>query len=439
MASRQTREALILAAGRGERMKDQGPTKPLVSFLGMSLLERTLRTLVRAGITRAVVVAGHEARTVRREAERFAAKIELELQVVEAEDWHRGNGASALAARDVMGERFLMVMCDHLFEPEMLRRLASHRPPENGVLLAIDRRRDNPLVDHEDVTRVCIRNGHITAIGKGLSPFDAYDTGAFHCTRGLFDALARADGTVSDAIQCLASEGRARIWNIGNDFWADLDDVAAMRRARTAMLRQAAGKAHDGPVARWLNRPISRWLSWHAIHYGLTPMQLSWTAFVLSLLAASLIALPFAWSIAVGGLLAQLTSIADGCDGEVARLTMRESEHGGWLDAVLDRYADALLLSAFMVHAFLHESQTLLVAAAGMAALSGTLINSYTADKYDGWMRRQGKMQRFRLGRDVRLLAMAAMAVLDAPIALLWGIAVVMHMENIRRIVLIVR
>ncbi|MDQ7012024.1 MAG: NTP transferase domain-containing protein, partial [Mariprofundaceae bacterium] len=280
-------------------MKDQGPTKPLVYFLGISLLERTMRTLARAGITRAVVVAGHKARTVRCGAERFATEVGLELQVVEAEDWRRGNGASALAARDAMGERFLMVMCDHLFEPEILQRLASHRPPANGVLLAIDRRRDNPLVDHDDVTRVCIQNGHITAIGKGLSPFDAYDTGAFHCTRGLFDALTRADGTVSDAIQRLANEGRARIWNIGDGFWIDLDDAAAMRRAEAAMLRQAAGKAHDGPVARWLNRPVSRWLSRYAMRYGLTPMQLSWMAFALSLLAASLIALPFAWSIAV--------------------------------------------------------------------------------------------------------------------------------------------
>ncbi len=46
----------------------------------------------------------------------------------------------------------------------------------------------------------------------------------------------------------------------------------------------------------------------------------------------------------IGGLLVQLSSIIDGCDGEVARLKLIESKYGGWFDAVMDRYADAIII-----------------------------------------------------------------------------------------------
>ncbi len=430
-------EALILAAGRGERMQHQGLPKPLVPFLGLPLLARSMRTLARAGIDRVVVAVGHEADRVAEAAQRYGREAHLEVAIARAPDWERGNGASALAARELLQGPFLMVMCDHVFEPEMLQRLIKAPLPQDGLVLAVDRRLDNPLVDDDDVTRVRLDGERITAIGKGLERFDAWDAGAFACTPGVFEALSASDGSVSDAVRLLAREGKARALDIGEAFWADLDDAAAMRRARRAMLRRAAGKASDGPVSRWLNRPLSRLASGWLIERGITPLQVTWGAFALSLLAALWMAAPAWWALALGGVLAQAASIVDGCDGEIARLTMNESETGGWLDAVLDRYADAAMLAALMLHAIWHEHAGAWAAVAGVAALSGALINSYTADKYDGWMRRRGLAQRFRLGRDVRVLAIMAAALMDAPMALLWGMAVLMHAENARRIWLI--
>ncbi len=43
-------------------------------------------------------------------------------------------------------------------------------------------------------------------------------------------------------------------------------------------------------------------------------------------------------------MVAQVASIIDGCDGEIARLKRLESDFGAWFDAVLERYADAFLL-----------------------------------------------------------------------------------------------
>ncbi|MBW2005204.1 MAG: CDP-alcohol phosphatidyltransferase family protein, partial [Deltaproteobacteria bacterium] len=49
-------------------------------------------------------------------------------------------------------------------------------------------------------------------------------------------------------------------------------------------------------------------------------------------------------NLVIGTLLAHLSSVIDGCDGEIARLKFQVTEFGGWFDAVLDRYADAFLL-----------------------------------------------------------------------------------------------
>jgi CDP-L-myo-inositol myo-inositolphosphotransferase len=436
-----THDALILAAGRGERLLNyQGLPKPLISFLGLPLLLRIMKTLARAGMKRVVVVVGHQAEQVADAAERYARETGLELQVIHAENWERGNGFSALAARDHFDHPFLMVMCDHVFEPRMLAELSRRNPPEDGLLLAVDRRKNAPAVNMDDVTRVRTRGDRIMDIGKGLESFDCFDVGAFHCTPAVFAALeSSGDGTLTGAVRLLARENRAFIWDIGQSFWADLDDRDELEKARKAMLNQAGSKMHDGPVARFINRPISRRLTGWLLNHDISPMQVTWASFGLALLASILIIFPSWISLVLGGVLAQLASITDGCDGEIARLTLRESEGGGWLDAVLDRYADAFLITGFTLHGMWHELLGIEVVAAGLLAMSGTLINSYTADKYDGWMRKQGKKHRFRLGRDVRIMAVMLAAFLDLPLILLWGLALLMHAENVRRMVVVLR
>ena len=54
------RVALVLAAGRGQRMRSTHP-KALRRVGGISLLERSVRVLRRAGVERIVVVLGYRA------------------------------------------------------------------------------------------------------------------------------------------------------------------------------------------------------------------------------------------------------------------------------------------------------------------------------------------------------------------------------------------
>jgi CDP-L-myo-inositol myo-inositolphosphotransferase len=365
---------------------------------------------------------------------------DLCLDTVVNEEWKTaGNGLSVLKAKDILREPFVLLMADHLVDERLLMALQSEPLAEGTVRLAVDRNLRNPLVDLDDVTKVQTEDGVLREIGKGIGRYDAFDTGCFLCAPALFPALERAaaergDTTLSGGIQILAQEGKVRTHDIGDAFWIDVDDARAVKRAEKLLLDRLP-KTTDGPVSRHLNRPLSKRISRHLVRTSITPNQISLFCFGVSALAAGLFAMGGHLLLALGAVLAQFASVIDGCDGEVARLKLRESSFGGWFDAVLDRYADAILLFGLTWHAFVaHDASIVLIV--GFLAIVGSFMNSYTADKYDRLMQarfEQGKG--IRIGRDVRVLMISVGALLNQPFLTLSLIAGLMNVETVRRVV----
>jgi choline kinase/phosphatidylglycerophosphate synthase len=433
--------ALILAAGSGSRLRLQTKTpKPLTKVLGVSLAERVVCTLLNISIRQFLVTLGYEAETVRAHFSDIARRRGVMIDFIEAEDWEQGNGSSALAAKGHTSEApFFLVMTDHLFDSSITQALADDFPAPGEMCLAVDHDKDG-IFDLDDVTRVKIDNERITKIEKNLSDWDAGDTGVMLCTSSLFDGLERAMERnkygLSDGLMELASEGRARVVDVTGMPWLDVDTPDALREAEQRLMRDLGRKTWDGPVSRYLNRFVSRWLSRYLARTLVTPNQISLISWMLSCVAAGLMAMSGYPALAAGGALAQLASIVDGCDGEIARLKHLQSQFGGWFDAVLDRYADAVLLLGLMWHEF-SATGTNLSVLLGFAAIVGSFLNSYTADKYDGLMtqRLQGAPY-FRLGRDVRVFFIFFGALLNMPLITLGVIALVMNVEVVRRIMI---
>ena len=454
--------AVILAAGAGTRMRTGGrdEPKPLVRLLGLSLLERSMRVLRDMGVRHFIIVTGHEADRIAAHAHDIARRNGLNVTIVQAENWQKGNGASALAAEQaVPADRpFFLTMADHVLSAGMKKKLCAHPLPENSVRLAVDRDR-SALFDPEDATKVSLaedlaedrapsREVRIRRLDKALADWDAVDSGLFLCSHALFSALRRAAQAgrhgLSDAMNILAEEGRLFAADVTGEFWMDADTPEALKEAERRLLAMERGKGHDGPVSRYINRPLSRLLTSYLVHYRwITPNRITLASFLLALLAAWILAQPGWLMLALGGLLAQAASIIDGVDGEIARLRHEQSDFGGWLDAVLDRYADGALLFALAWHA---ASASAASAQAswlwGFLAIIGSFVNSYTADKYDGFMRRklgETAQQRFRLGRDVRIFLIMLGALFNLPLLVLAVIAIVMNAEVARRIWLLYR
>lgn len=364
--------AVILAAGEGSRLRrtvGQGP-KPLLEFFGVTLLERALHGARAAGCSEAVVVLGYEGERVRRRLEPrltgpgAGAAGGLKVRWVEAPGWSRGNGASLLAARPVVGEEpFLLLMADHVLDPALCRRAAAAAAePEGaavlargGALLLVDPRLDQ-VHGLDEATRVRCEDGRVTAIGKGLEPFTAVDTGVFVGSPGLLAALetvrsrAGAGGpvTLTAGAALLAEQGRLAAVPVHEGWWIDVDEAADLQAARQRLLAAATASGGDGPVARRLNRPVSRRITALLASTRVTPDQVSWAAWFLALAGAVCFGLGLP---AAGGILAQLASIVDGSDGELARLRLQARPAGALLDTLLDRYADAALIAGLTLGA----------------------------------------------------------------------------------------
>jgi CDP-L-myo-inositol myo-inositolphosphotransferase len=441
--SERAKKCLVIAAGRGSRLASGGLPKPLFPLLGLPLIERTIVNAKRAGLEEFVVVTGYDSARVTALLDRLAVRRGITITHVVNEKWDGGNGLSVLAAREQIGdEPFVLLMADHVVEVPLLSGLLNESLETGGVCLAVDRNLNNPLVDLDDVTKVRAAAGQLEAIGKDLEHYDAFDTGCFLCSSDLFTALAQAqkregDESLSAGIAILAEQGKMRVHDVGDAFWIDVDDANAVARAKRALF-SGLSKLGDGPVARHLNRPISMRITHHLIDRSITPNQISFFSFALCLVAAGLFAAGGVLALAVGGLLAQVASVVDGCDGEVARLRLEESDFGGWFDAVLDRYADAFLLFGLSWHVFFAAGGSPLVLFVGFMAITGSFLVSYTADKYDGLMKtrfQRGEALGFRVGRDLRILVIAVGAIINLPLLALSLIAVVMNAETVRRIV----
>jgi 1L-myo-inositol 1-phosphate cytidylyltransferase len=229
-------KCVIIAAGRGSRLAGRAESKPLLEVGGRALVDRVVEAAVEVGIRGFVVVTGYAGDKVERHLEGLAAAEGLTIEVVRNDEWEKENGLSVLKARELAGDRFLLSMSDHLFDPAILADLARQPIADGETILAVDANiRDNALVDLDDVTRVRVREGRIVAIGKGLEDYNAFDTGLFLGTRGLFLALAKSqeggDYTLSGGLKALAADGKARVMDIGGRYWIDVDDPGALAKA----------------------------------------------------------------------------------------------------------------------------------------------------------------------------------------------------------------
>ena len=233
------RDALVLAAGNGDRFHDgTRQSKLLRPILGEPIILRTLAGVRAAGITHAEVVLGYEAVRLRALIE-AGAPSGLQLHFSYNPDWHLENGVSVLTAqRRLANRRFALLMGDHLFEAPVLRRLLAEPVRPHESLLAVDSRSVSAAVAAE-ATKVRMSGDRIVAIGKDLQRYDALDTGMFVCSPHVFRALERSrdrgDTTLSGGIRELAAEGLIRGVDIGPADWYDIDTVADLQHAESLL------------------------------------------------------------------------------------------------------------------------------------------------------------------------------------------------------------
>jgi len=166
---------------------------------------------------------------------------------------------------------------------------------------------------------------------------------------------------------------------------------------------------YDGIVSRYLNRPFSRPMARALRNTPATPNAVTIFTLALSAVTAALVA---AGANIIGGILIQVVSVVDGVDGELARLKNMSSRFGAVLDAVTDRYADALMLGGMTIYAARFEDWPR-PEVVGVLAVAAALIVSYSRARIEASMQIAPSDGVFGRGsRDVRSLVAAIGTVL---------------------------
>ena len=232
-----SRTGIILAAGFGSRLQgvsDETSLKPLTPVGGRPLILRTIGSLTRAGCSRVVIVLGHGAADIRRSvSDAYEGPTELVFTV--NPKYELQNGLSVLAAREFVGDEFVLTMADHVFGDSVMDIAAEHTPVATGATLLVDYKLES-IFDMDDATKVWAENDRIVRIGKTITDYNCVDTGVFVGTDGLMDAIddvyrVAGDASLSDGVQALAARDVMRVLDVGSGFWQDVDTPEMLEHA----------------------------------------------------------------------------------------------------------------------------------------------------------------------------------------------------------------
>ncbi len=421
------RRGVVLAAGRSTRLAGMtgGGSKALLRVGGVSLVERAVRRLLSLGLEQVVVVVGYHAGPV---ATLVNAIDPARVRAVMAERWEDGNGASLAAAEVEVADEplFLLVTADHVFGDGSLEELVAAARP--AVLVD-----SSPAADVlAEGTRVLLGEGHALGFSKDFDG-PAVDCGAFVLSPAVFaaqrTAAAAGDHSLAGAVSGLTGSRRlAAVELPAGSWWRDVDTPEDLRVAARS-LRRALSSGADGPVSRWLNRPVSSRLSMAIAPLRIHPDVVSFVAAAVGLAAAALL-----WrGMGVAGAIAiHLMSLIDGMDGEAARLQHRARPEGALLDGVLDRLTDGAVIAGLAVWASssgdagASSAVVLAATAATLSTLSMATKDRVRAlglppapERVLGWL--MG-------GRDARLLVAAVAALLGRPA---WGLIAIVATSGV--------
>ncbi|MFQ5649693.1 MAG: CDP-alcohol phosphatidyltransferase family protein [bacterium] len=331
-------KAVIIAAGNGSRLQgyQNGCPKPLLKVGGIHLLQRVILSAKKIGITEFVIVIGYQAARIRKAIN--SKKLGVKITWVRNVDWRKPNGLSVLKAERYVYGNFLLFMSDHIFDHKILNRIKDVDLGKDEGLLCVDYNLTR-VPNLDDATKVRTENNRLINLDKSLTDFNAIDVGIFVCTPELFDALRQSqdsgDYSLSGGIRVLAQDGRMRTVDIGDCFWQDVDTIPDARYAERLLLRSTRSK-DDGIIARTLNRRISNRITKWLLKTPITPNQISVLNLFFSFFVAWLVSLGKPATTILGGVLFQLASVLDGCDGEVAVIKLRDSKRGAFVDTLTD-------------------------------------------------------------------------------------------------------
>ena len=242
--------AIILAAGRGIRLKQEVP-KALLRFDGMTLLERHLRLLRAAGVDEIVLALGWRHELVEAEIDRLRWQPRPEIVLNHQFELGSVLTVHTVARAMTRGGDVLLMDADVLYHESIMAALVAGRKSVNRVLI------DRDFEPGDEPVKLCVRAGIPIELRKQLAPDLRYDTigesvGFFRFDEAGARRLAaivadyvgsgRANMPHEEAVRDLLREGSqaVEVADVTGAPWIEIDFPADVTRAAQEVLPQLA-------------------------------------------------------------------------------------------------------------------------------------------------------------------------------------------------------
>ena len=166
-----------------------------------------------------------------------------------------------------------------------------------------------------------------------------------------------------------------RALDVSQRLWVPITDPLdlSVATAETQLLR-SLGREGDSVLVRMLDRRLSQAITRRLMRTSVTPNQMTLCSATVGLSGAFCLAQPSpVWQV-LGSLLFWLSTVLDGCDGEIARLTFQESDFGAKLDVIMDNVVHLFLFPSIALGLYRREYDTLYFVL-GALSLGGILVS----------------------------------------------------------------
>lgn len=331
-----------------------------LDIAGVCLLHRFILTGRRAGIHHWRLLTSANTADVQASLSASARVQELDCQVLDMRHTPMADMLATLPAGDV-----LMVTTPAVVDHHLLAELQKSTAPVLGVLPA-------STITAE---RVDVVDGLVTTQTATISStHDA--TGIFRCSRTLLDTvlppiwspLSTTSAPLPVLLAALLEQTSVHTVDISHHLWVPLTAPSAAHiAAAECQLLQRLGRQDESPIVSRVNRALSRHITRQLMHTSITPNQITVASAFIGLCGAFLLAQPSQLWQVCGGLLFLCSTIIDGCDGEIARLTFQESAFGAKFDIVMDNVVHLFLFPSMAIGLYRQYEAPLYLILGGLA------------------------------------------------------------------------
>ena len=292
---------------------------------GLSLLDRSIRTMARAGLERLAVIlpAAADLRLTR-----LTQKLDLTIEFL---TWESASSLVLPADSEV-----LVLLGDRVHHHSSLTQFV-----ENGLEDA-DLVVQTSAAPHQEGPFIRTAIGSETTFTEATEASGPVGTGAFLCSSNHFAQKDIAAGRFNfhTFLQEILAGKNSIERASSSPLWRRVWDRRSVRSAKKMLFGQVT-KPTSGFVSRHLNARISIPISKLLVETGMSPHVVT-VLFVMTTGLTSAYLISFADdypTLLLAGFLWQMAAVLDRCDGEIARVKLCESKFGAWFDTVTDNLA----------------------------------------------------------------------------------------------------